>query len=355
MIKHPEFSNPSTVQAPKSQLQNSFSGWSPLAFSARYNNGRWGVEGLLEGNQLSIDVSASGLQFGQSVFEGCIASRNRRTDLGAKIQLFRPQSYYSRLVNSCNRVCIPPPSERFFIEALSVIAQEGSQWEQPFSSDLLYMRPLLFGSDGGIMPGTATEYRFVVLCAPFVRPFKSEGQNLVTEPHYSRTAPNGLGSAKTGANYAHSHLPTRAAHENLYDSILWLDSTSRSLIEEANVANIFFETKSSIITPRSSGNFLRGVTRDSVICLLKTEYNAAVHEVDISVDEIFDMYNNGNLLSIFCTGTAVGIQPVKSLTHGTATLVIENESLLVQKIRSRLLAIQHGKESESNGWMHSIT
>ncbi len=57
---------------------------------------------------------------------------------------------------------------------------------------------------------------------------------------YDRAAPHGTGNIKAGLNYAMSLKPTMEAHREGYAENLYLDSESRTYVEETGGANVLF-------------------------------------------------------------------------------------------------------------------
>lgn len=332
--------------ASKTSENLSFAGWSPLMYTASYRNGSWVSKGLVKGTRLAIDVSASGVQFGQSVFEGCFAVKR-----GADILFFRPDQYHQRLSASCKRLCIPIPDKQLFYSALCSVSRPSEQWQLPFESDFVYLRPILLGSNGHIVPIPSDDYEFVILAAPFTRPYNHVGVNLYVEQDYGRTAANGMGAAKTAANYAHIYYPNRLIKGKGFDGILWLDAASHTFLEEANIANIFIETDSGIITPALNGHLLPGITRASVIELLRKEFATNVIEKSIDMNELITLHGNGKIHSVFITGTAVGVQPVASVTYDKKRLSWTVDTPLIMQLRERLIGIQSGNLPDRYGWV----
>jgi len=326
----------------------SFSGWSPYSYSASFRNGKWISKGLSKGAKYLIDVGASGIQYGQSIFEGCIATRIEK-----KTYFFRPDRYYQRLSTSCERLCIPPPNIDLYFRALNIVTEANEQWKKPFASNFLYLRPILFGSNGHIIPMSASQFEFVILATPYIRPFKASGQNLIVESHYGRTTVNGVGAAKTGANYAHSHYPNALLDKVAYDGILWTDAATHTYVEEANISNIFIETDEGVFTPELNGQVLPGITRQSVIDIISNETSEKIHVQRINIKKVFKQYEEGKIRSIFATGTAVGIQPVASITYQHKVMRLDVNTPLVKNLRDRLLGIQKGISSDDYQWMVS--
>ena len=86
---------------------------------------------------------------------------------------------------------------------------------------------------------------------------------------YVRAVRKGVGDCKTAGNYAASLLGQREAIKEGYTQVLWLDAIEQKYIEEVGTMNIFIQFKDEIATPNLTGSILPGVTRMSVIDILK--------------------------------------------------------------------------------------
>ena len=334
----------------KQHTSGAFLGWSPKMYVATYHNQHWDSGQLISGDQLRISVAATALQFGQSAVEGC---RAYQKPSGEKL-LFRIQRHHQRLQSSCQRLCMPAPDFSQFTQAIKVIIHDEQQWRTPMFSNTLYIRPMVFGSSSHILPAPAEDYKFVVLVAPFRTAYKSKGIRLLAENQFGRTAKGGLGSSKTASNYAHLLQVAEAAQQKGYDSILWLDASTHSLIESCNVMNIFFEVEGKLLTPALSDTIIAGITRQSVIDLAKGEFGLAVEESDIAMTEIIKLHRAGVLKSIFVTATAAGIQPVSLLNVNGQLIELDKLSNTLQALRARLIGIQQGKTHDNHTWVTSV-
>lgn len=324
--------------------------WAPHMYLANYCDGQWNDGAIVEQGPIAINPAASGIQFGQSVFEGICVERSPE----GKRVFFRLEHHYERLMRSCRRLAIPELPWSAFRQAVESVTAEGSQWKHPFTSDIIYLRPLVFGTTSLISPKAAETYVFVILAAPFRRPFKEEGLTIVVNREYGRTANRGLGWAKTGANYAPIHLPTSDLANSAIDSILWLDSERGNLIKEATVANIFFETRQGLITPQLDGHILPGITRDSVIELTKSEFHLQVIECDIKLSEISSLAHKKELVSMFVSSTARGLHPIGVLLDGTEEIRPNRVDGIYAALAQRLDSIKQGKAPDSRGWTEIV-
>src|SRR6185312_3410421 len=110
-------------------------------------------------------------------------------------------------------------------------------------------------------------------------------------------------------------LAATVARKSGYDQVLWTDAFEHKWLQEVGMMNVFFIVDNVAITPSlDEGTILNGVTRNSVITLLK-ESGYKIEERKISIDEVMEAYNNGTLLEVFGTGTAATIAPIKELKY----------------------------------------
>ena len=103
-----------------------------------------------------------------------------------------------------------------------------------------------------------------------------------TSAHFRRT-----GAAKCGGNYAGSMLAALEAQKKGFHNVLWLDGIERRYVEEAGLMNVVFVIDGTVITPPLGGTILPGITRDSVLTLLR-EMKVPVEERRITIDEVFE-------------------------------------------------------------------
>ena len=108
----------------------------------------------------------------------------------------------------------------------------------------LYVRPYMFGSNPVIGVKPADEYQFRILTTP-VGPYFKGGAKPITirVTDFDRAAPHGTGHIKAGLNYAMSLHAIMDAHRQGYDENMYLDSATRTKVEETGGANFIFVTK----------------------------------------------------------------------------------------------------------------
>ena len=175
---------------------------------------------------------------------------------------------------------------------------------------------------------------------------------LYIEENYVRAVRGGIGYAKTGGNYAASLRAQVDAEKAKYSQVLWLDGVERKYIEEVGAMNVFFVFNNEIVTPMLNGSILPGITRQSTIDLLKS-WGMNISERKLSIDEIVEAYDKGELVEAFGTGTAAVISPIGELKVGDKILNINDGEIgfLSQRLYDTLTGIQWGKLPDQFGWM----
>ena len=203
------------------------------------------------------------LQYAQTCFEGLKAY----TTADGKIVCFRPDLNAQRMADSCRRMKMPVLPEEQFVDAVVQTVRANAQWVPPYGSGAsLYLRPFMFGINPVIGVKPATEVQFRIFATPVGHYFKGGIKPLTLRiSDFDRAAPRGTGHIKAGLNYAMSLYAIVDAHEQGYDENVYLDSATRTYIEETGGANILFVTKDGkVITPKSD-TILPSITRRSLM------------------------------------------------------------------------------------------
>ena len=151
------------------------------------------------------------------------------------------------------------------------------------------------------------------------------------------------GEAKTAGNYAASLYPAKLAREKGFDQILWLDGIYNKYVQEVGTMNIFFVLKDKVMTPAEDGAILKGVTRNSLMKILKSRGIEVVEKL-ISIDEVIDEYNKGNLIEIFGAGTAAVVTNVSSMTYKDITISFDESNWeLSNNLKNTINQLRNGE------------
>ena len=251
---------------------------------------------------LTLSPASNCLHYGQETFEGMKAYRSP----DGSIRLFRPEENFKRLNNSNERLSMPQIDVDFALKALKTLVTLDADWVPHKPGTSLYIRPFVIATEPSLGAHTSTKYQFIIILSP-VGAYYASGLNPVkiyVEDKYVRAVRGGMGFAKTGGNYAASMKAQDVAAEEGFSQVLWLDGVERKYIEEVGAMNVFFVIGDEVVTPALQGSILPGITRKSVIELLKS-WGMNVSERRLSIDELEEAYRDGRFTEMFGSGTAL--------------------------------------------------
>lgn len=333
--------------------------WSSLGFGyiqtdkryvSNYKNGSWDEGTLTSDATITINECAGVLQYAQTVFEGMKAYTTEK----GQIVVFRPDLNAERMVNSAKRLEMPPFPQDRFVDAVKQVVKANEGYVPPYGSGAtLYIRPYMFGSDAVIGVKPANEYQFRIFCTP-VGPYFKGGAKPITirVSDYDRAAPNGTGHIKAGLNYAMSLHAIVEAHEQGYAENMYLDSATRTKVEETGGANFLFVTKDGeVVTPKSD-SILPSITRRSLVYVAEHYLGLKVTQRPVKLSELGDFAECG-----LC-GTAAVISPVgKVVDHGKEICFpsgMEQMGPKTKELYDTLTGIQMGRIEAPEGWIKVI-
>ncbi|TCD05553.1 branched-chain amino acid aminotransferase [Erythrobacteraceae bacterium CFH 75059] len=316
--------------------------------------GGWHTARLCPRGPLRLDPAAAVLHYAQEIFEGLKVYRH---DSG-RLALFRPEANAARLNASARRMAMPTLPEHLFLQALGELMEVDGHWFPAVSGGSIYLRPFMIATEAFLGVRPARQYKFIVIASPVGGYFKSDAPavSLWVSRQHVRAAPGGTGAAKTGGNYAASLIPIAEATEHGCDQVVFLDAVERTWVEELGGMNLFFVLADGrVITPPLTGTILPGITRDSLITLLRDE-GVAVAEEPYSIDRWRADAGSGVLSECFACGTAAVVTPVGSVLDGEQRFTIGDGAPgpLTKRLRERLTRIQSGSAPDPYGWVTQL-
>lgn len=302
---------------------------------------------------ISMDPAAMVLHYAQETFEGLKAYKTK----DGRILLFRPEMNARRFANSNRRLCMEVLPEEMFVEAIEKLVAYESDWIPTAEGTSLYIRPFMFANESAVGVHPSSAYKFVIILSP-VGAYYPEGVNPVkifVEDEYVRATKGGTGFTKCGGNYAASIAAQVKAEKLGYTQVLWLDGVERKYVEEVGTMNVMFKIDGKIITAPCDGTVLPGVTRDSIIQLLKS-WGYEVEERHLAIDDLMEAGKTGHLEEAFGTGTAAVISPVGELNYKGEIVTINDFKTgeLTQKLYDTLTGIQWGDVEDTFGWTREV-
>ena len=319
-------------------------------FIMDYEEGKGWIDGrIVPYGPLSLDPAAVVFHYAQEMFEGLKAYKTKE----GKVQLFRPDMNAKRTNRTNDRLCIPQMDEELYVEAIKALVAVDADWIPEKEGTSLYIRPFIIADEPFLGVRRANHYKFIVILSP-VGPYYVGGltpTKIYVEDKYVRATAGGTGEAKCGGNYAASLKAQEEAHAKGYEQILWLDGVERKYVEEIGTSNAFFVIDNEVITAPLAGTILPGITRDSVIQILKQK-GYKVSERKLAIDEVVEAYKAGKFQEMFASGTAAVISPVGELSYMGEKMVINNGEIgaIAQEMYDTIYGIQTGTVEDTMGW-----
>ena len=248
-----------------------------------------------------IGVMTHAFNYGTAVFEGVRGNWNEDE---SQIYVFRMKEHYDRLRRSCRIMRIDFPYENEELSSITTQLVEMSGYRED-----VYIRPLAYKSSEllGVRLHDLDD-DFLIFVAPFGPYLDIEKGARCCTSSWRRVEDTGIPArAKITGIYANSALAKTEANLNGFDEAIMLDE--RGHVSEGSGENIFVVQGDQVITPPPSSNILVGITRDTVMTLVREELGLQVVERDIDRSKLYTSDE------CFMTGTAAHVTPVVELDH----------------------------------------
>jgi branched-chain amino acid aminotransferase len=322
-------------------------------FRVDYDEGKgWHSARVEPYGPIALDPAASALHYGQAIFEGLKAFRQP-----GGMKLFRPRAHLARLTRSSARLCIPAVDESLLFDGVRTLLRTDADWLPTGPGTSLYVRPVVFATEPFLGVRPAKQYTLLAFISPVAgyfsgppRPFR-----IWVGRARARAAKGGIGAAKAAANYVASLLAAEEAKARGFDQVLWLDGAEHREVEEIGTMNVFAATGGTVVTPALGGTILAGVTRDSVLQLLR-DWGVPVEERRLAVAELETAHGAGKLDELFGTGTASVVAPIGEVAWEgkTLTLAAPGDGSIGARLRAEISGIQRGDRPDPHGWLEPV-
>ncbi|WP_185861430.1 branched-chain amino acid aminotransferase [Blattabacterium cuenoti] len=321
--------------------------YSDHMFCSEFKNGEWKNSIIKPFGNIMFSPISLVFHYGQAVFEGMKAYK----DENENVFLFRPEENLKRINRSATRLEMPNIPKNIFLNGLKKLIDLDRDWIPKNYGQSLYIRPFLIATDGVLSAKPSKDYMFMIISTPADTYYKHP-LKIKIEEKYSRSASGGVGFTKAAGNYASSFYPTRLAHEEGFDQILWTDSSTHTMIEESGTMNVFFYLNNKLITPKANDNILSGITCKSILSLAKKE-GFFVEERSLNVSEIIKGFHTGELKEAFGCGTAVVVNDFQTISYKGNNFLLPNiaeKKRISFYLKKKLLDIQHNRSEDPFGW-----
>ncbi|EPZ49478.1 branched-chain-amino-acid transaminase [Bacteriovorax sp. BAL6_X] len=320
----------------------------PIMATCEYKRGEWGELEIKPYGKLELDPTCKVLHYGQEIFEGMKAYNFK----GNGPNLFRPLENYRRFNHSAKRMAMPEVPKDIFTAAVNTITKMGENYIPKRGGESLYIRPFMIATENNLGIKPSEEFLFMVIASPVESYFSGGSYKLLIERNMIRACAGGMGTAKTGGNYAGAlNAGVRTLKLGLHQT-LWLSASDRKSIEELSGMNFFAVIDGEIHTPELTETILDGITRRSLIDIARHKGYKVV-ERKISIDELIEDIKSKKCTECFSCGTAAIITPICSLHEESGEFynIQEEFGPVSKELRETLLGIQEKTIEDPFNWV----
>jgi branched-chain amino acid aminotransferase len=319
-------------------------------FVADYENNEWTNLQIVPYGDINLSPAASALHYGQAIFEGVKAYRQKN----GEVTIFRPLKNFERFNISADRMVMPRVPEEVFMQGLTQLLSLDKQWVPSKDGQSLYIRPFMIATDPVIGVHASESYKFIIITGP-TGVYYSKPLKVKIETHFARAVEGGVGYAKTAGNYAASLLPTRQAQKEGFDQLIWTDAKDHAYIEESGTTNVMFVINGVLVTPSTRDTILDGVTRNSIVELARA-WGMPVEERRVTVAEIITAAQKGTLEEAFGAGTAATVAHIAQIGYEGELYTLPEPSTRVfsNKVSKALSDIRYGVVADEFGWNYPV-
>jgi branched-chain amino acid aminotransferase len=275
------------------------------------------------------------MHYGVGAFEGIRAYQ--RSD--GRTAIFRLREHIDRLLDSAVICTLDVPFTR---EQLMAACHEVVKTNR---ISACYLRPLIYLGYGALGLGSfEPPVRTMVACYEWGAYLGDEGLRKGIRcmiSGFTRANSNAImNKGKICGQYVSSVLAKRMAIKCGFEEALMLDP--QGYVAEGTGENIFIVKRDVVRTPPTSAAILSGITRDSVIHLLR-EQGVEVHEEPISRDELYVADE------VFLTGTAAEITPVREIDH--RRIGRGEAGPVTRRLQEAFFSVVKGADAKHDHWL----
>jgi len=285
-------------------------------------------------SDVKVGVLTHALNYGTAVFGGLRAYWNEDEK---QLFVFRPQDHFRRFLQSARLLCmeLPYSGDEMVNGLLELIRAEGHKED-------LYVRPLAFYSDeiiGVKLHDLHAEVSMVVL--PFGHYIANEDGMHVTISSWRRIDDNVIPArGKIAGAYVNSAFAKTDALRAGFDEVIVLNNDGH--ISEGSAANFFLLRNGVFATPPITDNVLEGITRRTIMQLIRDELKMEVQERPIDRTELYLCEE------AFLCGTGVQIAAIGRVDYRTIGSGKIGEA--TTRLRKIFYDVVKGKSAKYRDW-----
>lgn len=288
--------------------------------------------------EAKVSVMTHAFNYGTGVFGGIRAYWSEQEE---QLFIFRPRDHFERFIQSAGllRIHVPYSADELADILARLLRQENFR-------ENCYARPIAYKSTE--MIGVRlhdVDDDVTMFAVPFGLYIENDEGAHVCFSSWRRVDDNAIPArGKIVGSYANSALIKSDAVLSGYDEALVLNQEGH--VTEASAANIFIVRRGVVITPPPQSDVLEGITRRTIIDLLRNELGYEVVERDIDRTEVYVADE------MFLCGTGVQIVGITKVEHrliGTGRMGTVTHSL-----RDLFFDVVNGKVERYRDWLMPV-
>lgn len=229
--------------------------------------------------EAKISIMTHAFNYGTGAFGGLRGYWNTEDE---ELYVFRPYEHFERLLASAKMLLIDLPYSKDDLVNIALNLLQAENYQED-----CYMRPLIYKSDPVIgVRLNDLSGEFALFAVPFGRYVSAEEGARVAVSSWRRVSDTSIPArGKFTGSYLNSAFAKTEALLNGFDEALVLNESGH--ISEGSAENVFIVRNRQIITPPISSDILEGITRLSVMHLLREELGFEVIERTIDRTEFY--------------------------------------------------------------------
>jgi branched-chain amino acid aminotransferase len=289
-------------------------------------------------SEAKVGLLTHGLNYGTGVFGGI---RGYWNDDEKELFIFRPLDHFQRFLESTRllRMQLPQTREECVKVLLELIRKEDLHED-------IYVRPLAFYADEiiGVRLHNVTPI-LTISVLPFGRYLEKEEGAHVMFSSWRRIDDNMIPArGKITGAYVNSALAKSDANLSGFDEAIMLNQDGH--VAEGSAENVFILRKGKFVTPPVTDNILEGITRNTMITLLRDDLGMEVVERPIDKSEV---YLADEAFMVATGAQVVAITKIDHRVLGTGHM-----GAVTQKLRDLYFNAVRGKISKYRQWCQPV-
>lgn len=252
--------------------------------------------------EAKVGVMTHGLQYGTGCFGGLRGFWNEEEE---ELFVFRPRDHFQRFLESARLLSLELP---YTVDGL--VGHLGELLRREGLRTGCYIRPLAFAAEEriGALGLEGMRAAVSIVAIPFGKYIENDQGAHVKISAWRRIDDNMIPArGKVSGAYVNTALAKTDAQRGGFDDAIFLDQNGH--VSEASAANIFIVRNGAVVTPPITDNILEGITRRTLIELLRDDLRMPVVERSIDRTEL------SLAEEVFLAGTGVQIVSVTRIDH----------------------------------------